>query len=111
MSSPSIVGVQKSGPRLIFAVRSRIIAMMSCGILRRGGQAGVLEAVDAGGEPAANLFGPMRVRDDRQLALVRFVDDGAHFLHRHLVLIDQLDDVDAGVGQLAHLRARVVRAR
>ena len=41
---------------------------------------------------------------------MRFVDDGRDLLHRHLVLIDQLDDVDAGVRQLADLRARVVGA-
>ena len=81
--------------------------MMSVGILGRGRQAGVLEAVDAGGEPAADLLGPVRVRDDRLAVLVRLVHDGAHFVHRHLVLIDQLDDVDAGVGELlAPSRAR-----
>ena len=61
----------------------------------------MLEAVDAGGEPAANLLRPMRVRDDRQPALVRLVDHRAHLVHRHLVLVDQLDDVDPGVGELA----------
>ena len=34
----------------------------------------------------------------------------AHFLHRHLVLIDQLDDVDLALDELPNFRARVVRA-
>ena len=50
----------------------------------------------------------MRVRDDRQAVLVRLVHDRAHLVHRHLILIDQLDDVDAGVGEPAHLGAGVV---
>ena len=41
---------------------------------------------------------------------MRFVDHGSDFFHRHLVLVDQLDDVDAGIGELANLGARVVRA-
>ena len=96
-----MVGVQNSGPAAMFAVRSRIASMMSSGYSGARGEAGVLEVVDAGREPAADLLGPMRVRDDRQVAPVRLVDDGLHFLHRHLVLVDQLDDVDAGVGELA----------
>ena len=83
---------------------------MSAGILRRRRQAGVLEIIDADGESAADLLGPMRVRDDRQFARVRFVDDRFRFLQRHLVLVDQLDDVDAGVGESSHLGARIVRA-
>ena len=82
--------------------------MMSSGYSGARGEAGVLEAVHAGREPAANLFRAMRVRDHRQTALVRLVDHGAHFVERHLILIDQLDDVDAGVGEPAHLRAGVV---
>ena len=81
------------------------------GIRRRGRQPGVLEAVDADRKPAADLLGTMRVRDDRLAALVRFVHDRAHLVDRHLILIDQLDDVDAGVGDLPHLRARRRRVR
>ena len=39
-----------------------------------------------------------------------FIHNRAHLVHRHLVLVDQLDDVDAGVGDLLHLRAAIVRA-
>ena len=107
MKRPSIVGVQNSGPdrHLRRALANRLDDVV--GILRRGREAGVLEVVDAGREAAADLLGPMRVRDDRQVALVRLVDDGLHFVQRHLILIDQLDDVDAGVGELLHLGARV----
>ncbi len=80
------------------------------GIRRRGREARVLEAIHAGQEPAADLLGPVRVRDDRLAARVRFVHDGAHFVHRHLVLVDQLDDVDSGVGDLLHLGASIVRS-
>ena len=38
---------------------------------------------------------------------MRFSDDGLHFLHRHLILIDQLDDVHAGIGQLFYFRPGV----
>ena len=67
----------------------------------------MLEVVHAGREAAANFFRAMRVRDDHEVRLVRFVDDRADFLHRHLILIDQLDDVHAGFGQLSNLLARV----
>ncbi len=33
---------------------------------------------------------------------VRFVDDGLHFVHRHLVLVDELDNVDSRVSELLH---------
>ena len=42
--------------------------------------------------------------------LLRGLDDGLHLVVRHLVLVDQLDEVDAGVDQLLHLGARVVGA-
>ena len=50
------------------------------------------------------------MRDDRQFAFVRFVDDCLHFLHRHLILIDQLDHIDASFSQRAHFRACVIDA-
>src|SRR4030095_16240121 len=37
-------------------------------------------------------------------------DDSKNFLHRHLVLIDQLDAIDARFGELAHLSASVLRS-
>ena len=75
-----MVGHQKSGPRLIFAVRSAINLEDVIRITGRGRQAGVLEAIGARREPAADFLGPMSVRDDRQLVLVRFVHDRLHFL-------------------------------
>ena len=48
------------------------------------------------------------MRDDRLPSFVRLVDDRLDLVERHLVLVDQLDDVDAGVGQLADFRARVL---
>ena len=105
-----MVGVQKSGPAAPRAVRSCSIVHDVRRILGRRRHARVLEVVDAGDETAPNLFRAVRVRDDGKPALVRFVDDGAHFVHRHLVLVDQLDDVHAGVRELPHFRARVVGA-
>ena len=66
-------------------------------ILGRRGQAGVLEAVDARLQAAADFLRAVRVRDHRQLVRVRLVDDGLHFGIAHLVLVDQLDHVDAGL--------------
>ena len=108
MKSPSTVGVQKNGPRLIFAVRSRISVDDVVGVLGRRREPRVLEAVDAGRSAAPDLFGTMRVRDDRQPRLCASSTTALHLVDRHLILIDQLDDVDAGLGELAHFRARVV---
>ena len=47
----------------------------------------------------------MRMRDDWQL-LVRLIDHGFHFLHRHFVLVDQLDDVDPGIREFLSSLAR-----
>ena len=45
----------------------------------------------------------MRMRHDRKFVRVRFIHNRLHFFHRHLILIDQLDDVDSGVGELFDL--------
>ena len=79
------------------------------GIPRRGRETGVLEAIHADGQSAPNLFRPVRMRDDWKFARVRFVDDRLHFFHRHLVLIDQLDDVDSGVGEFFTFACRRLR--
>src|SRR5215510_11593694 len=50
------------------------------------------------------------MRDDRQSMLVRFIDDGLHFFHRHLILIDELYAVDTRVRQLADFLASISRA-
>ena len=51
------------------------------GILGRARQAGVFEVIDAGGEPAPDLLGTMRVGDDREAVFVRLVDDGRDLVH------------------------------
>jgi len=73
-------------------------------------QAGVLEIIHAHRESAPDLLGAVRMRYHRQLARVGLVHDGADLLGGHLILIDQLDHVHAGVGQSLHLRARVGHA-
>ena len=80
------------------------------GILRRRGESGVFETIDTRLQSATNLFRTMRVSDDRKFSFVRFVDDRLHFLHRHLILIDQLDHVDSRFGQRAHLGTRIFDA-
>ena len=77
------------------------------GITGRGGKAGVFKIIHPGRETAADFLGAMGVRDDREFVRVRFVNDRFHLFHRHLVLVDQLDDVDSGVGELFHLGASV----
>ena len=90
----------------IVGVQNRVVGALAhqgedvVGVLRRGAEAGVLEVVDAGSDPATDFLGAVRVRDHEELALVRLVDDRVHLLHRHLVLVDQLDQVDAGVREL-----------
>ncbi len=44
-----------------------------------------------------------------QLAFVSFVNNRQHLIHRHLILIDQLDDVDSGFSERAHFGAGVFR--
>ena len=45
----------------------------------------------------------MCVRHHRKFVRVRFIHHRLYLLHRHLVLIDELDDVDAGIGKLLDL--------
>ena len=84
--------------------------MTSCGVLGRAGEARVLEAIHAGRKPAADLLGPMGVRHDGQAALVRLPHHGGELVQRHLILVDQLDDVDPGVGESLDFRSGVVGA-
>src|SRR6185503_23310 len=44
----------------------------------------------------------MGVRDNRQLSFVCFVNDGLNFLHRHLVLVDELDYINATISECAY---------
>ena len=67
----------------------------------------MLKAIYAGFQAAQDFDWPMGVSDDSQLRLVGFVDDGVHFVHRHLILVDQLDGVNSRLGELADLGARV----
>ena len=80
-------------------------------IFGRAREAGVFEAVHAGRQPAANLFRAMGMRNDRQAALVRLPHHRGQFVERHLIVVDELDDVDARVGEPADLGAGVVAAR
>ena len=68
----------------------------------------MLDVVSAEADGAADLLGPVGVRDDGQAARVRLVDDRTDLVLRHLVLVDQLDRVDAGLRELPHLGPRVV---
>ena len=70
----------------------------------------MLEIVDAGFQADADFFGQMAVAHHFQAQLVRFFNDGAGGGFAHFVLIDELDDIDTGRLQLAHLGARVLRA-
>ena len=79
------------------------------GIFGRGAQPGVFEIVDAGFQANADFFGQMAVAHDFQAQFVRFFNNGAGGGFAHFVLIDQLDDVDTGRLQLAHLGARIFR--
>ena len=97
------------------APRERVVPLADAGqdvlgVARFRAEAGVLEAVDAVFQADADLVLAVRVRDDGLAALVRRLDDRADLVLRHLVLVDQLDDVDAGVDDLLHLGARVRRA-
>ena len=79
------------------------------GITGGGRQARVLEAINPGREAATDFVGAMRVRYHRKFVGMRFVHHRLHFLHRHLILIDKLDDVDAGVVKLFDLRFAISR--
>jgi hypothetical protein len=70
----------------------------------------VLEAVDAGRHAAPDLLGPVGVGDHGEPLLVGLVHHRPDLVHRHLVLIDELDDVDLGLGEPPHLGAGVVGA-
>src|SRR5262249_50675985 len=79
-------------------------------VFGRGSQAGMLETVYACLQPATNLFGSVCVGDYGQLVLVCLINDGEDFFHSHLVLIDQLDEIDPGFRQGAHFGARIIGA-
>ena len=76
-------------------------------IFRGHRQAGVLEAIDAGLESDADFVRPVTMGDHRKFPEVRFVDDGHDLLLRHLILVDQLDHIDAGVGEPLDLGAAI----
>ena len=71
---------------------------------------GVLEAIHPVFEPEPDLGFAVCMCHHREPRRVRGLDHGRHFRLRHLVLIDQLDDVHAGLRQLLDLGAGVVRA-
>jgi len=66
----------------------------------------VCQAINAPLQPAADFFGTMRVGHYRELVFVSFIYDRFDFSHRHLILIDQLDQIDSGFGEHPHFGAR-----
>ena len=70
----------------------------------------MFETIDANSQSATNFIRPMRVRDDRKFVRVRFINDRFCFFQRHLILVDHLDDVDAGIRDFFDLGARIGRA-
>ena len=70
----------------------------------------MLEVVDAELEAAADFLHAMRVRDDRLARRVRRLHDRGDFGVGHLVLVDQLDEVDARGNESLHFRLRVLGA-
>ncbi len=77
-------------------------------ILRRGCEPGVLEIVDAVFQPETDFVGPVRMRDDGKLSFVSLINDRGDFFRLHLILVDQLDAIDAALGELSDLRARII---
>src|SRR5207248_6029967 len=67
------------------------------------GQSGVLETIHARSQAATDFLGTMGMCYDGKFVRMRFVHHRFHFFHRHLILIDELDDVDSGVGELFDL--------
>ena len=53
--------------------------------------------------PRADFVGPMRMSHHREMVRVSLLDHRLDLVFLHQVLVDELDDVDAGGGQLAHL--------
>ena len=70
----------------------------------------MLEAIHAVLESEADLRLAVRVRHDREAGCVRRLHHRRHLRLRHLVLIDELDDVHPGLGELFDLGPGVVRA-
>ena len=60
----------------------------------------MFEVVDIPLQAHADLVHPVRVRDDHLAALVRRLDHRLHLGVRHLILVYQLDHVDAGVSSV-----------
>ena len=68
----------------------------------------MLEAIDTHGEADPDLLHPVRMSDDRLPVPMRRLDHGTHLVSRHLILVDELDEIDAGIHQLLHLAAGVL---
>ena len=81
------------------------------GITGLGRQARVLEAVDTVLQADPNLVLSMGVRHDGLARLVRGLDHRLDLRFRHLILIDQFDEVHAGIDEFLDLRAGVGRSR
>ena len=79
-------------------------------ISRCGREARVLEAVNSGSQPAQYFLGAVRMCDHRLAGLVRFIHQRQKLRVSHLILVDDLDDVDTCTRQGPDLRARVFLA-
>ena len=69
----------------------------------------MLETIHARSQAATDFLGTMGMCYDGKFVRMRFVHHRFHFFHRHLILIDELDDVDSGVGELFDLGFAVGR--
>ena len=65
----------------------------------RSRQARVLEAIHVVLEPTPDFLKAVRVCHDRQVMRVSLLDHRPDFVFLHQVLINELDDIDAGRGQ------------
>src|SRR5262249_10776360 len=64
----------------------------------------------SGHQSTSNLSRAVRMSDYRKLMLVRFVNHRNDLFPRHLILVNQLYDIDAGLSELADFGPRVVNA-
>ena len=69
----------------------------------------MLEAIHSGEQTTSDLLRPVGVSGHCQTMAVGLVDHGIPLLLGHLVLIDQLDDIDTSLGEASDLGPGVFR--
>src|ERR1700730_8672078 len=67
----------------------------------------MFKVIDPGLQSTPDFLGPVGMRDYRQLVLMRLLYYRSHFVHLHLILVDELDAIHPGVCQLLSLGACV----